>query len=72
MSQTSALYMVDESFLSGFPGSSAGKIHLWYRRPGLVPGLGRSPGKGTGFKSISKVFKATQKLPEKTIFASKM
>ena len=33
----------------GFPGSSAGKESAFNARdPGLIPGLGRSPGEGTG------------------------
>ena len=33
----------------GFPGDSNGKgIRLQCRKPGSVPGLGRSPGEGNG------------------------
>ena len=32
----------------GFPGSSAGKESCNAGDPGLIPGLGRSPGEGNG------------------------
>ena len=38
------------SFNFGFPGSSAGKESICNAGdPGLIPGLGRSPGEGIGY-----------------------
>ena len=37
------------SWKSGFPGSSDGKVSVCNAGdPGLIPGLGRSPGEGNG------------------------
>ena len=36
--------------IPGFPGSSVGKESAWNAGdPGLIPGLGRSPGEGIGY-----------------------
>ncbi|CAI9169124.1 unnamed protein product [Rangifer tarandus platyrhynchus] len=42
--------MVHETYLWGFPDSSVGKESTCNAGdPGLIPGLGRSPGEGTGY-----------------------
>ena len=44
-----SLYIL-KCLLAGFPGSSAGKESTCNAGdPGLIPGLGRSPGEGTGY-----------------------
>ena len=42
--------LITPSFIHrGFPGGSAGKESAYNERdPGLIPGLGRSPGEGNG------------------------
>ena len=49
------LYMTNKhvcTFTWGFPGSLAGKESTYEARdPGLIPGLGRSPGEGIGYPS---------------------
>ena len=40
---------MDESIDMGFPGRSDDKASVYNTRdPGLIPGLGRSPGEGNG------------------------
>ena len=42
-------HSIKNEFLSGFPGGSDGKVSVYNAGdPGLIPGLGRSPGEGNG------------------------
>ena len=44
------VYILSWSLLKGFPGSSVGKEYMCNEGdPGLIPGLGSSPGEETGY-----------------------